>query len=180
MYCKNCGTLLPDNASVCENCNTAVNDNELSTIVVSATTGETNIPTQSINPKIKVAKEKGLEIVNKYNVVIMIILGILTLTCLIIAITQLTSSNYSYCVQQYNECLDGYKDTSATANSGGFLSSSYRSIANSYKDLMDSWSKRIWGIRIKAIISIICSLASAVFLYFSYKQFRKNKNMNSK
>lgn len=110
----------------------------------------------------------------------MIILGILTLTCLIIAITQLTSSNYSYYVQQYNECLDGYKDTSATANSGGFLSSSYRSIANSYKDLMDSWSKRIWGIRIKAIISIICSLASAVFLYFSYKQFRKNKNMNSK
>ena len=180
MYCRNCGTLLLENANVCENCNIAVNDNEPSTIVVSATTGKTDIPAKSINPKIKLAKEKILEIVNKYNVIIMVVLGVLTLTCLIIAITQLTSSNYSYYVQQYNECLDGYKDTSATANSGGFLSSSYRSIANSYKELMASWSKRIWGIRIKAIISFICSLGSAVLLYLSFKQFSKNKNTASK
>lgn len=94
---------------------------------------------------------------------------------LVIAVTRITNDKYKFYKQHYQECIDGYNDAKSAANSyrSIFFSSSYNSIASSYKDMADDDSKELWKFRIQAIV-FFCS--GCLLIICGYKNYKKEKN----
>lgn len=172
MYCQNCGTLINEGSNVCENCKTIVSNAPEDMLVVQAT------PNTNYNaaPNNVIAKQnKVKDFLKKHCKVVMIVSGIISIIGLFIAIKLLVSGDISYYIKQYNECMDGYRESNMSSYSSGYLGSAFRGIADSFKELAGTWMKRIWGIIIKVIISGIIGIVNGILCLFSYKEYKAGK-----
>lgn len=96
------------------------------------------------------ADSKRLDIRKKKIIGLVMIIAACVL--FVIGFTRINNSHIKFYKQHYEECKEGYYETKATANSygSGFFNSSYNSIANSYKKMMNSDMKKINFFRIQA------------------------------
>lgn len=172
MYCRNCGAFINEGSNVCENCKTVVSNTAEDILVVQATPN-TNYNIASTNVVIKHNKVK--DFFKKHCKVVMIVSGIISVIGLFIAIKLLVSGDISYYIKQYNECMDNYRESNISSYTSSYLSSAFRSLADSFKDLADTWLKKIWAIIIKVIISGIIGIANAILCLFSYKEYKAGK-----
>lgn len=169
--CPECGKQISDVAIACPHCGYAVNQ-ESNTIEV------TQSDNTSIESKMLIHnfadKNRLLIIMNTHKKVSGIVLLCIALVFVIIIISKLTSDDYksavdnlSYYKSQYNECM---------SKSYGFLGSSYKSIADQWKDMIGDLKKTIWSARIS---SIILAIADALLIRFGIrfiKKAREEKN----
>ena len=167
MYCQNCGTLISEGSNVCENCKTVVSNTAEDMLVVQATPN-TNYNTTT--NKFITKRNKIKDLIKKHCKVVMIVSGIISVICLFIAIKLLASGDISYYIKEYKECMDGYRESNISSYTSGYLSSAYRGLADSYKDLASTWMGRIWSIIIKVVISGAIGVASGILCFFSYKE----------
>ncbi len=172
MYCQNCGTLINEGSNVCENCKTVVSNTAEDMLVVQATQ---NTNYNAVSNNVITKQNKVKDFLKKYCKVVMIVSGIISVIGLCIAIKLLVSGDISYYIKQYNECMDGYRESNMSSYSSSYFSSAYKGIANSYKDLANTWATRIWGIAIKIVISGAVGIASGVLCLFSYKEYKAIK-----
>lgn len=129
--CPECGKEISDQANICPHCGyEIIAQNEYM---------------KKENKEIPIYKNR------KYISILMCVIGCIFL---IGAITRITNDDYKFYKQHYQDCMDGYNDTKAIADSywGGYFESSYNSIATSYKDMADDDNKELRKFRIQALI----------------------------
>jgi len=169
--CPECGKQVSDVAIACPHCGYSINqenitieDNQLNNTPI-----ETKVPV--INNS---NRNKLLAIMNTHKKASGIVMLCIAFVLIIIIISKLTNDDYksavdnlSYYKSQYNECM---------SKSYGFLGSSYKSIADKWKDMIGDLNKTIWSAR---IISIVLTIADAFLIRFGIKFIKKAKEENN-
>lgn len=95
-----------------------------------------------------------------------------------LAIGTVTSSTYKHYKNQYNECFSGYLDCISAANSAtsSYYKASFRNLADTYSDLMDSWEARIDELEERAAlfgaVSGVCLVLTAAFTVLAIKNVK--------
>ena len=94
---------------------------------------------------------------------------ILACVCFILGYFKVNNEKYSFYKDHYDLCMDGYYDTIADPNSySGYFTSTYDYIASEYKEMAEDDEKKMWELRIQAIIFCvgggICAIAGLVVM----------------
>ena len=164
IFCRNCGKEIPSDSMFCPVCGKNVatthnSDNNKSSTSSKEIKGKVNALINKIQPK--------------YRLAISLALIVVAIICVIIGITTFTSEDFSFYKNHYEDCIDGYEDCMEKSKSEGwYFSSSYESIADSYKEMADRDLSKIIGFSISAIILFVLSgvLIVASYLFFPSKK----------
>lgn len=173
MNCKNWETSIDENSKRCDNCQTSISDTTEEMLVVQATP---NMKYDETHDGSLIKQNKIKNFIGKHRKIVIVVSGIVSVIGLFIAIKLLVNGSISYCVNNYNKCMDGYRENSMYY-SNGYLGSAFRGISNSYKELAGAWMKRIWVIIIKVIISGIIGILSGILCLSSYRKYKKSKQL---
>lgn len=152
--CPECGTEISDNTNVCTQCGyEIIKQNKLA------------------------SDDKKEAIVYKNRKYISILMCLIGCILLAVSITRITSDEYKFYKQHYQDCMDGYADTKSIANSysSGYFRDSYNYIASNYEDMAIEDRKRIWKFRIQAI-GLLCGGCGLIIC--GYKIYKKKINEN--
>lgn len=109
---------------------------------------------------------------NKNKVVGIVLIAI---ACVMFAFSfsRVNNDKYDFYKQHYEECIEGYEDSMAMANSSGALfRGSYKSIANSYEDMAEEDMAEINKYRIQAVLFCV---AGVVLVYLGYRTLKKKE-----
>ena len=161
--CPECGKQISDLAISCPNCGYSINAKERI---------ENSIPHNTSNEIQKANtfnnyKNKLLSLMSNHKKATGFIMIGLAIVFVIIIISKFTNSEYksavenlSYYKSQYNECM---------SKSSGFLGSSYKAIADKWKDMIGELNKTIWSTR---IISLLLAVADFFLIKFGIKYLK--------
>lgn len=175
-FCFNCGEAIEDNTVICPKCQTRLQetDNEPITVVYNET--QKDAPTKSNiikdNKYVKQASTKVVPLVQKYQKYCLIGLCLFAALFFILGITTFTSDDYKDYSKNYTEYMENYRENLRTANSyggTGLLGSGYNRVAEGWKDLADTTSSKLWGLRIKAIVFIVLGAGCSIVAYKTKK-----------
>ena len=143
--CPECKNQISDKAETCPYCGVLLSD------VISQNNNQDINTISNYSPK---TKSKALPII--LLVVAVILIGY--------SIHNLTGRKYRFYKSHYQECMDGYFESSYEANSYsyGLLKNGYESIASRYQEMAADDMKQINNIRIKSVIAIIIAVVLVV------------------
>lgn len=175
-FCYKCGEAIGDSAIVCPKCQNRLQETNNDPIAVVYNETEKNISTKTNpikdNKYVKQASARVFPLVQKYQKYCLIGLCLFAALFFILGITTITSDDYKDYSENYTEYIENYRKNSRTANSyggTGLLGSGYNRVAEGWKDLADTASSKLWGLRIKAIIFFVIGTGCSIGAYKTKK-----------
>lgn len=155
-FCQNCGEAIEDTVLTCPKCNANISSNADEEVAVVYNESNDTSKDNSVLPNSKTNNAKKISpVIMKNRKAISIALAIISVICLIVSITTITSDEYIDSSENYSEYMDNYDENlSISKGYGGYgiLGSGYKSVADGWKDLADDELADLWGMRVKAII----------------------------
>ncbi len=182
-FCFNCGEAIEDNTVVCPKCQTRLQGTNNEPIAVVYNETQKDVPTKSNpikdNKYVKQASAKVMPLIQKYQKYCLIGLCLFAALFFILGITTFTSDDYKDYSENYTEYMENYRENLRTANSyggTGLLGSGYNRVAEGWKDLADTASSKLWGLRIKAIVFLAIGTGCSIGAYTTKKIGKENSN----
>ena len=182
-FCFNCGEAIEDNTVVCPKCQTRLQETNNEPIAVVYNETQKDVPTKSNpikdNKYVKQASAKVMPLIQKYQKYCLIGLCLFAALFFILGITTFTSDDYKDYSENYTEYMENYRENLRTANSyggTGLLGSGYNRVAEGWKDLADTASSKLWGLRIKAIVFLAIGTGCSIGAYTTKKIGKENSN----
>lgn len=173
LFCRNCNSEIPTDSVFCYICGSPVAVNNV------LPAGETVKPQNKVSSdtKIKGKIYKLKNILNKpcfrigqINLspkhILTIVAIVAAILCAVFAVRSVTSEEYYFDMEQYNNCIEGYEDCLNNARTSSYyFKGFYEDLAEKWQELAESTLSRIWGARIKAIVFSVLAALCILFIY---------------
>ena len=99
-------------------------------------------------------KEKNESSRKRKTIIIRCVSAAIACLCLILAFSRIYNDKFAFYKQHYADCMAEYEECTDAAENGVYFRSSYRSLAESFKEMADSDLKEIWRYRIQGLCFI--------------------------
>lgn len=171
MFCRSCGTEIPQDSAFCPVCGKQV-------VITQGMAANNSIaPANIVKSKVRLIQK----IQPKWRAVISACLAIATLVFVIVGITTLTSDDYSFYKNHYEDCMDEYWDCKKEAiTSGWYFSSIYENLADDFKKMADDNQATLVGMVVKSVIFFVFAGVFVVgfFIFLPPKNSLKSNSSN--